>query len=669
MPATVAIPDRSLQHPVGGASCGMGSLPAGFLAQNLAALFATDLSLARTVDALDDLSLPPLVPTRSGHSTAAAGGTSLASTRHPVDEAKRLVDTLDLREKQVVAILGIGLGYHVAELLSRVSKDVMVLAFEPNLGVLRRALECVNLSKPLRSRQLTVITSADKAALFNAIGNRTLLMSMGLATLTHAPSMKAAGGASGGFFDLCTDNLRDFSAYARTSVNTVVLNGRKTAENITRNTFWYAKANTLAPLKDVHKNRLGIVISAGPSLRKNQHLLAEAKARGAILIAVQTMLKPLLAMGIEPHYVTSLDFHEISGRFFEDLPRTLTTTLVAEPKCTPKVLDAHPGPVVLTGSPYAESLLRELSFARPTLPAGATVAHLCFYLAQYLGCSPIAFVGQDLGFSDNLIYAPGTRYDDVWRPELSRFCSLEMKQWDQIIRERPILRKIPAAAGGQMYTEERLFTYLQQFERDFTDAAAKGQIVLDCTEGGALKQAATPLTLREALERYCPVDPVHGPAVAEDDSRVSAFEARQDDAAAIAPSIRAALLARKDESLKIAAITHETLPLLQEIADHLQDQPRVNKAIAKIDRLRARMNDLGPTYDLITDLTQKSELQRFQADLALANATTSEGKQKLQIARDLTNVTSILQAATDFAAMIDATLAALPMPLAQKEAA
>ena len=41
--------------------------------------------------------------------------------------------------------------------------------------------------------------------------------------------------------------------------------------------------------------------------------------RRAVVIAVQTMLKPMLAAGIEPDFVTSLDYNTVSTRFFENL--------------------------------------------------------------------------------------------------------------------------------------------------------------------------------------------------------------------------------------------------------------------------------------------------------------------------------------------------------------
>ena len=158
------------------------------------------------------------------------------------------------------------------------------------------------------------------------------------------------------------------------------------------------------------------------------------------------------------------------------------------------------GPVTLIGNDFAEALVRELKLGKTGLTSGATVAHLAFYLAEHLGCDPIIFVGQDLGFADGLCYAPGTSYEDVWQPELSRFCTMEMKQWEQIVRDRPILRRIPDYLGRPMYTEERLFTYLHQFERDFAKSRSR---IIDATEGGALKRGSTVMPLAEAIEQFC----------------------------------------------------------------------------------------------------------------------------------------------------------------------
>jgi hypothetical protein len=99
---------------------------------------------------------------------------------------------------------------------------------------------------------------------------------------------------------------------------------------------------------------------------------------------------------------------------------------------------------------------------------------------------------------------------------------------------------------------------------------------------------------------------------------------------------------------------------LQEVCDHLEDQSRVNRAIGQLDRLRARMNELGATYDLITQLTQKTELQRFAADRKIS-ASKIDGveRQRRQVRRDIENVRAVMHAAAEFQKMMSVAIAEL----------
>jgi hypothetical protein len=349
-------------------------------------------------------------------------------------------------------------------------------------------------------------------------------------------------------------------------------------------------------LQNCFEKKPAIIVSAGPSLRKNKHLLTAAQGK-AVIIAVQTTLQPLLEIGVRPQFVTSLDYHDICTRFFEKLPKDLTTELIAEPKASNAVFDLNPGPLSLLGNEFADGLISEMKLDQARLSSGATVAHLAFYLAEHMGCDPIIFIGQDLGFSDGLCYAPGTSYEDVWRPELSRFNTLEMKQWEQIVRDRNILRRIPDYQGRPTYTEERLFTYLQQFERDFARTKAH---VIDATEGGVMKRGAASMKLIDALNEYCrepfDVSPPKHPGM--DWSRL--------------PACRASLVNRRDEASQIERVSRETLPLLETVRDNLNDQSRVNQVIAQIDSKRAHMHEFAQCYTLVMSLTQQSELKKYQ---------------------------------------------------------
>jgi hypothetical protein len=466
------------------------------------------------------------------------------------------------------------------------------------------------------------------------------MLSLGFGAVHHAASLQVQNQ-----FQLQMQTwIAEFVSYARTSITTLVINGRRTAENITRNIGWYVAAPGIDGLKDRYANAPAIIVSAGPSLRKNKHLLKDLSDR-AVIIAVQTTLQPLLEMGVEPHFVTSLDYHDICTRFFEKLPRNLRTHLVAEPKATSKIFALNPGPLSLLGNDFAEKLLRETPPNKAKLTSGCTVAHLAFYLAEYLGCDPVIFVGQDLGFSDGMCYTPGTSYEDVWRPEMGRFSTIEMKQWEQIARERNILRKIPDINGAPMYTEERLFTYLQQFERDFGKSSRR---IIDATEGGARKRGTIVMTLAQAIEQFCR-EPL--PQTQKDYPPL-----RWDRLEDCIKSLQS----RRQEANQIEQISRQTLPLLEEVRDHIEDQAQVNRIIARIDALRARMNELGSCYDLIIQLTQLTELQRFQQDRKIS-ASKVQGieRQRRQVGRDIQNVRGVMLAAREFQQLMEQVIGEL----------
>ncbi|MFI5378917.1 MAG: motility associated factor glycosyltransferase family protein [Tepidisphaerales bacterium] len=621
------------------------------LLSNMAALWRVDSVLAMALEPLLDAQAYPTEASKSGESTLALSTADgrriyLHSRHQPLAEAQRLVSGEELAEKGIYAVHGFGLGYHVQALFDRMGDASVILVLEPDLKLIRTALALRDYSKMFRTGRVLFLTEPQRGPLLSKLGPHQSLVTVGLEIVAHAPSLQLAPE----FQQQFQTWLAEYADYCRTGMRTLLLNSRRTCENLSRNIGWYAAAGDIRRLRDRHAGQPAIIVSAGPSLRKNKHLLHQAVGK-AVIIAVQTTLQPLVEMGIEPHYATSLDYHDICTRFFEKLPKQLRTELVAEPKASAAVFGLYPGPISLIGCDYSEKLLREMHLSRDRVRSGATVAHLAFYLAEWVGCDPIIFVGQDLGFSDGLCYAPGTSYEDVWRPELGRFCTMEMRQWEQIVRERPILRKIEDWQGRPMYTEERLFTYLQQFERDF---AATSRTVIDATEGGARKRGITAMTLAEALQRYC-CQPI--PPAASDHPGL-----RWQTLA----GVRVCLDNRRREAKRIAEIGRSTLPLLEEVRDHLDDDMRVNRAIARIDQLRSEMFELNHAYELATQLSQQTELERFKRDFAIS-ASKAQGteRQRRQTERDIENVNAIIAAAQGLEKMMDEVLRELPVDSCQ----
>ncbi len=553
---------------------------------------------------------------------------ALASRYDPVAEAGKLIEQVDLKRHAGVVALGMGLGYHVSLLAERMSAGAaLLIVYEPDLPLLRAVLERIDHSAWLgRFNVILADERMDRAALIARIEPFSGELTQGTILITHPPSRQRFGPQLAAFGQLVTDAL----GYCKTNVATALVNASRTIHNLALNLPYYAAGAMTDDLFNAARGCPAVCVGAGPSLAKNVALLADpAVRRNVVVVSAQTTLKPLLDRGIEPDFVTALDYSGISTRFYEGLPPLPGVTLVAEPLAHPSILEAFPGPKRVTHHRFLDKLLGDL--ARPSVPIapGSTVAHLSFYLAQHLGCDPIILIGQDLGFSDGLYYCPGTAIHDVWAPELGAFNTLEMMEWQRVVRHRNHLQKVPDIDGRDIYSDEQMLTYHKQFERDFAQAT---QRVIDASEGGMAKEHTVRMPLAEALRQYAlqPAPTLPMPREGFDAQRLQQVEAF------------IARLAEEIDDLRRAS--RRTLPLLKEMRDHHEDQARVNRLYDRITPLRRRVEQLQHAFMVVNELNTVGVFKRVRADRAIEHAKAgSLEEQRLRLERDVENVDWLIQ--------------------------
>ena len=604
--------------------------------RNMEALFRVDPRLAQRIDECPPDPSIRIEKSRSGAATVSMAGARgdrpmyLHSRIDPEDEARRFAENAETQDTFCHIICGFGLGHHVKALHARLRGDAFLIVAEPNLALIKMAFESVELSTLMTDDKCVILTRLDKGEIQSRLEARTSLIMMGAQFVSHPPSERIAGEFHAAMRKMLADHL----SYCRMSIVTAVANSRATCRNVAYNLPRYLSTPPIDLLRDRFKGYPGIVVSAGPSLRRNIDQLAELKER-AVICAVQTTFKLLLDRGIEPHFVTALDYHELSRRFFEGVPATCRTHLIAEPKATWHVIDAYAGPTSLLDNRWARLCVGDALAARAGLKGGSTVAHLAFYLAVYMGCDPIILVGQDLAYTDHVYYVPGTAMHDLWRPELNRFNTIEMREWERIVRNRPISHKVRDIHGNEIYTDEQLFTYLQQFEGDFAHLPGR---VIDATQGGVRKAGTQVMTLREAAEKHCRASlPAEGLAYID--------QLAWDDRAGF-EAARSELRKRLDEADGVANICSEMLELLHELETLLDRPAAFNQRIAAVDKLRVRIREHERVYEMITSLAQRAELQRFSADrrtLLLDGDPVERARRQLQ--RDVAFVEAFAEGA------------------------
>jgi hypothetical protein len=615
--------------------------PNDILARNLALLARQDAELAARVAEAE--------PTPLAWAESKAGPLSasiehegrplwLASRYDPAREAAKLVEAVEHEKSACVVVLGLGLGYHVAELARDMGSRGVIVVFEPDASVWRAVLEKIDHVAWLRRGELVLADGqTDRAAILNRIEKHAATVTQGTHLLTHPPTRQRHEQAVRDFSQMIAEVL----AFCRTNVATALVNAARTCRNLASNIDHYAAGAGTDELIDAAKGYPAVCVAAGPSLVKNVDLLRDANTRSkVVVIAAQTALKPLLARGIRPDFVTALDYSHISSRFYEGLPPLPDVTLVAEPKAHRTILEGFPGPIRVPHSQFNDLLLGDMALPRKPIRAGATVAHLSFYLAQHLGCDPIIFIGQDLGFSDGLYYAPGTAVHNVWSSEINPFNTIEMMEWRRVVRMKGHLRRAEDIHGRPIFTDEQMQTYLKQFERDFTGA---GQTILDATEGGLVKQHATVVTLAEALREHAtrPVPALPVPPVDLDRGRLN--------------DLRDILRLRVREVHDLRAATQKTIPILRQMQEHQRDKARVDKLFARLNKLQRHVEqELAQTFNLVNALNTVGSFKRARADRVIGHVSR-EGvdRQAHQLERDIENLDWLTQSCDEALSILD----------------
>lgn len=396
------------------------------------------------------------------------------------------------RNAHVYIVPGIGDGQHVRALYDHISEHSLVVVLERDMTMMRLALETVDISDILKSQRMICVDRLDTKSL------HILLGSTGDALCRQPIVTEAFVCYDDKWWADTADAVLAYADNQRTCLATDLHNSRATCDNLLDNVQDYIARPGVKLLEGLVKNYPAILVSAGPSIDKQLSLLRMYQGK-AVVISCLTMLKPLLDNGIVPDYVTALDYHEISGRFFQgivgDWPNI---TFCMESKVNHTVISgvkALRGNLCFIGHPWLDTMIKWP--LREWINTGTTVAHFNFALAQHLGCDPIIMVGQDLA------YEPGKYYPD---------CVLKAHEWKENPKEGPksseratlgfpgVSQVDTGENGPLLLTDEQMRAYHRQFEIIWSCASQK---VFDCTEGGIPKENCDVVPFAEVLIEHC----------------------------------------------------------------------------------------------------------------------------------------------------------------------
>lgn len=165
-------------------------------------------------------------------------------------------------------------------------------------------------------------------------------------------------------------------------------------QNIIGNSAQFGTTPVVDPLRNLCAGYPGVVVATGPSLSASLPLLSDF-SQHAVVCSCDSAAPLLMAQQIVPHFISCLERVPATWQLIQQLPPMPDSVLVASPVVNPLTIRSYPGPCA-----FMPTVGTELHWARRyhAHHCGNSAATMAFALLNYLGCSPIILVGQDLAF-------------------------------------------------------------------------------------------------------------------------------------------------------------------------------------------------------------------------------------------------------------------------------
>jgi len=239
------------------------------------------------------------------------------------------------------------------------------------------------------------------------------------------------------------------------------------------------------------------ICAAGPSLNAQIPLLLERR-KSLFVIAADTSLPALLAGGVKPDAVVSIDCQHISyyhfiGTCCADIPLFLD---IASP---PLLSGFSHSPFFFAGGHPLAAYINQKWMPLPHLDtSGGNVTYACLSLAEKLGARRITVYGADFSYPLGNAYARGTYFYPLFERKQNRLSPLEACLSSFLYRSPflPPENEVTRSVVSPCYETSSLRFYRKSFEEKAS--AMEAEVIAESSRG-------IPLEIRkDASRKPCP---------------------------------------------------------------------------------------------------------------------------------------------------------------------
>ncbi|MDR2159449.1 MAG: DUF115 domain-containing protein [Treponema sp.] len=410
----------------------------------------------------------------SGDPTMIIRGIHVHSNRDPRREGQRAADGAG--GEGPLVILGFGLGYGAEAAAVKVPERPLIVV-ERHIPVLRRALECRDLSRLLAPGKVVFVPGGSGEAVTAAL---ELFKDRSQGEGPVFLKNRALTALNENWYAAVERRISVWTA--RDDINAATLRrfGKRWVRNLAKNMKAIRDIPGVSGLAGLAAAPAGsgpaasakpgespvpvFLAAAGPGLDRSGPLLGKIAAR-CIVVAVDTSLRFVLRHGVSPDFVLVVDPQFWNSRHLDRIAAA-GTRLIAESAVYPPVL-RHPfRETFLCGSLFPLGrFIEDRVDPKGELGAGGSVATTAWDFARLLGTDTVWIAGLDLAFPGLKTHFKGAVFEERAHTESHRRHPAETFSVKALRDGQPFRGR--AADGGPVLTDRRLSLYAAWFENRF----------------------------------------------------------------------------------------------------------------------------------------------------------------------------------------------------------
>ncbi|MCL1864262.1 MAG: DUF115 domain-containing protein [Spirochaetes bacterium] len=334
--------------------------------------------------------------------------TPFHSRMNPLKEGEASSYNLNPEKFDLLIILGCGLGYSLIKFREQIRRYSRIIIIDFLYNIENEIIKNPHTSFLVKDGNVRFLSGFDLDDIHGTLSQIIDIDEFkGIQTIDHNPSLR--------FMPDYYDNIKSIikSIINKKAGNQATIRafGNLFIRNAINNIGNLSNGKYISDLAGKFKGRRAVIVGSGPSLEDHIERLRFYQDR-LYLIAVDSALSVLRRFDIKPDFVISIDPQGRIGEHFlgHELFDSIHIFSIVSP---PELVRRYNGFISLNSHPVSQIIGEMFRLTNSSIDsATGSVAGDAFMLALICGFESVAMTGFDFSFSDNIIYARNTAYQN-----------------------------------------------------------------------------------------------------------------------------------------------------------------------------------------------------------------------------------------------------------------